>query len=72
MADNKLAIVGLLLVLIPIVISAFVFVYYFILTFIHDIRHHGWKYALKESGGIFAIISICLGFILIALSYCIE
>ena len=68
---NKLAMVGLLLVCIPIAVSTIAFICCLIVAFVHDIRHHGWKYALKESGGIFATISICLGFILIAISYCI-
>ena len=66
---NKLAIVRLLLVLIPIVISVIVFVYYLILTFIHEIKCCGWKYALKNNGALFVAISIGLGFVLIAVSY---
>ena len=68
---NKLAIVGLLLVCIPIAAFIIAFIYCSIAVFVYDIRHHGWKYALKESGGIFATISIGLGFILLAASYCI-
>ena len=69
---NKLIIVGLSLVCIPIAVSIIVFICCSIVAFVYDVKHHGWKYALKENGGIFATISICLGFILIALSYCIE
>lgn len=69
---NKLAIVGLLLICIPIAAFTIAFICCSIVAFIHDIRHHGWKYALKESSGIFITISICIGFVLLALSQCIE
>lgn len=68
MADNKLAIVGVSLIILPMIIFIIVFAYCFISVFMEEVKIHGWKKALENNSNIFAMISICIGLILTALA----
>lgn len=65
---NKLAIVGVSLIILPMIIFIIVFAYCFISILMEEVKIHGWKEALGNSSSIFAIISICIGLILVALA----
>ena len=65
---NKLAIAGVSLIILPMIIFIILSAYCFISVFMEEVKIHGWKKALGNNSNIFAIISICIGLVLVALS----